>query len=352
MPTSHAELFFHIVRQPTTLRRLSSEIYPYANHSRARDFVRVNMPVAGSNGQLQEGQLVFLPEACFRQEAEDVITETLVAVNNAVLHEMDSQERRMLADSYDFLDNLNSNPDTFDVRLEVANSTASTLSAVMALEMRLLGDLLKDLESKYVDTFRAHGRMTPEFFEYRRRVYRMLDTHLGRVISAVGTQSPFALKARNRLNINTRSQIRYWSRHGTAGGVRDFQRHFGNVQRAQRWLRNGGYVGIALGGGLTYRDIKEACEVGDEADCRRETVVRSSEFGGSVAGAAGGSALAYTACSFGFSYFSLATSFIWCGLVAGAAGSAVGGYGMGKVGKALGTGAHDGSVILYERFAK
>lgn len=344
MAQGTTELFFHVLRQPTTLYTLSAEIYGDTARLAARDFRELNARVADSKGRLEAGQLVFLPDAaCHHPDQRDVIIETLIAVNNAVLTQMTAAERRTLADSYDFLDNTTSHPDLFHLGLTRTASTASTVSAVVALEIRLLGDVLKDLENRYVETFRHHGRMTPEFFRYRQGVYRMLDSHMGRVVSALSTQTPFAAPARRRFNIHTRSQIKYWNRNGTTEGVRDFKRHFGNIHRVHGWVRGGGYLALGIGGVLTYQNIAHACEVGDEEDCLRETVVQGTEFGSVAGGAALGAKVGYLACNAVFGVPSSGTSLLWCGLVAGTAGSVGGGLGGGWLGRLGGT-------MLYEQF--
>ncbi|WP_166264452.1 hypothetical protein [Marinobacter caseinilyticus] len=101
-------------------------------------------------------------------------------------------------------------------------------------------------------------------------------------------------------------------------------------------MKNGGYLTIAIDGALTYETIKKAFVSDNDRFCHKTKVIESSGFAGRVFGGVAGGSLAYGACSAIFALPSAGSSFLWCGLVAGAAGGFIGGTGIGLLGGFLG----------------
>ncbi|MEX2340491.1 MAG: hypothetical protein WD609_18155 [Aquisalimonadaceae bacterium] len=321
--SDRAEAYFHIVRRSTNLHELSQQLYGDSGSANAQDFRRINTVVADSSGQVLQGQFLFMPEGACRAD-EQGVAETLVGVNGIILGQMDWMDRRSLAEGYQFLDNAATNPQTVKTAIGIVNSSASGLLSTGSLQTRQIGRVLSELEQRYVQTYRAHGRLTPQFYAYRQRTFRTLDTALGRLVRNVTLGSPLKESAKRTLKVNTKSQILYWSRNGAAGGVRDFKGHFNRLHTVNRYFRFGGYATIGIDAMLTASTISEACHAGDERHCLRTSVVETGGLVGRVGGGIAGAALGYGACNAVLGGPTWGTSVVWCALVVGGTGSYLG----------------------------
>jgi hypothetical protein len=62
--------------------------------------------------------------------------------------------------------------------------------------------------------------------------------------------------------------------------------HLAGVTKASNYLKYGGYVGIAIGGGASYMKVQDVCAAGDADACERVKYTESGSFLGTVAGGA------------------------------------------------------------------
>lgn len=295
MSRPETDLFFHIVRHPTTLQTLSAQLYGSTQSTLAKEFRRINEPLTFA-GHLLEGQFLYLPEgACHRHERE--IMETLVAVNKVIRQQMKFDERRGLAEQHQTLNSAAASPGTLKAGLSVVGNTGSALTASLELNAKLMSNLLRDLESRYVQEIRLHGRLTPDFFAYRQSVLRRLDSRIGRTARTITLGTPYDERARQSLRVNIKSQILRWQRGGTTDGLRAFRDHFNRLRSLSTYAKYGGVFFIALDARLTADTIAKACKAEDDRGCDRVTAVETAGLAGRTAGGIAGGYLAYTGCS-------------------------------------------------------
>jgi len=336
-----AQAFFHVVRRATSLQRLGQQLYGDSGSTDAKEFLRINGAFTDVLGHVQQGQLLFLPQGACRADEQDV-TAMLTGVNRLIAGGMDWRERQILAETPQLVDNAANNPVTLKTVAGIVNSSASGVLSVGRLQVRQVGDLLKGLEIRYKQTFQAHGRLTPEFYAHRQRVFRTLDSRLGRMARVVALGSPMGQIARQTLKVNNKSQILYWNRNGASGGIRDFRGHFEHLRKISRYLRHGGLVTIGIDGMFTGDTITRACKDGDARDCRKSAVVESSGLAGRVSGGAVGASLGYVACNAVLAGPTVGSSLFWCALVVGGAGGLIGSQKLGKV-------FEDGAEKIFEK---
>lgn len=333
-------IFLHVVATPTTLSSLAKQLYESTSSPIAQDFLRINRVAADRAGQLLPGQILYLPEpVCHATEMEPQAIELIEYINHVIVHSMSAEERMMLANHTGLIDNAAQHPGLIEQGTRIGNTVASGLVASVSLQSRQLRDILKGLESKYVQSFRAHGELTPQFYAQRRIVYQQLDTAMGRLARTLSLGTPIDLKARQALKVRTKSQLLEWRRNGTAAGVTDLQPHFGRIQNVTRYLKGGGYLTIGIDGYLTYDTITNACSYGDDKFCHRTAATEGGRFAGNVAGGALGGGAAYVGCNALFGAPTVGSSVLWCGLIAGPIGGLIGGTVLGE------GGAQTGSVI-------
>ena len=143
--------------------------------------------------------------------------------------------------------------------------------------------------------------------------------------------------------LNTKSVLHQWKQQpGQVDSVPGFERNYRNVTRLSKTLRGAGYFGIALDVGKSGLKIHEACTVGAELSCGKTSAGEGGRLVGSVGGGAvSGIGAVYVTCNLLFGIQTAGTSLLWCGIVAGVAGSYAGGKYIGMGGKATGE-------VLYE----
>ena len=316
---------FHVVRRPTWLGAIARDLYGDASSDPAQAFSRINAR-AVRHHLVWPGQLLFIPASvCYHPQQEAEFGELVGRINDLVMTRINQAEREVLASHPNLVNQAAANPGLVHEAARYGSMAGAGLVSMLSAEHRAVRDLLKELEGRYLQTYRAHGRLTPDFFAQRRRIFAALDTLLGRMARALSLGTPMDQRARDALKISSKSQILHWKRHGTAGGLKDLKAHFERMAQVSRYLRAGGHLAIALDAYLTYDTITRACRAEDERECQRSAVVQGSAFAGSVLGGTFGGGLAYAACSAVFALPSAGSSLLWCALAAGGAGSVVGG---------------------------
>ncbi|MAL98054.1 MAG: hypothetical protein CL583_06345 [Alteromonadaceae bacterium] len=320
------EAYFHLVRELESLQSLATRLYGSSETPIAKDFIRINTVVA-ADGYVWPGAALFLPEPmCFGSDMEAHVTEVVRAANGEGAQMMSMPERQFLSANHHLVNNTAKNASLINNVLNLANTGASGLLASASLQTRIMSSSLKKLETKYVQEFRQHGKLTPHFFVERQQAYRTLDTALGRISRTLTMGTPYSTSAKSVLKVNTKSQVLHWKRNGTESGVKGFAKHFETMKQHGKYFKAGGALTVGIDGIFTYDKIQQACSVGSERECRRTAVVEGASFGGRAGGGAGGGALAYVGCNALFGAPSFGTSLMWCGVVAGLAGGALGGY--------------------------
>lgn len=321
--------YFHVTRELESLKSVATRLYGNTETPTAQDFLRFNSAVA-VDGYVWPGNLLFLPERmCYAPEVEAQVIETIKVANGDSLKEMTMPERQFLATNHTLVNNTAKSAPLLDSGFSVANTAVSGLFGALSLNSRIMGDSLKNLQTRYVEEFRKNGKLTQHFFIERQRAYRTLDTALGRISRTLTMGTPIDMTAKSALDINIKSQILHWKRHGTEQGVKGFQKHFATMQRHARFFKTGGFLTTGIDGFFTYDAIVKACQSKNDRECRKAAVVEGSAFGGRVGGGLAGGAIAYTTCNAFLAAPTVGTSLLWCGIVAGAAGGVAGGMGGG-----------------------
>ena len=335
-----SDALFHVVRFPTTIDVVAHQLYGDSDNFLFDEFKYVNRLALINGVGLLPGQLLYLPEPiCYHPDIKDEIVSFVGMVNERIIYRMDSGERRILADNATFASNAaeSSAANAISRNVGLVNTAAGgVLSGVSELTTSI-GESLKKLEAAYQNSFRAHGRLTPEFYSRRSQIYRQFDTKLGRLGRLIAFGSPFSANAKSSLKVSTKSNILHWRRNGV-GPLIDFQGHFGRLASATRNLKIGGYIAIGLDASLNEFAISEACASGDEDHCLRETyALRGKTLGSASVGIGTGIYGGYAVCNIAFGLPTGGSSLFWCALLAGGAVGSLGGMGGGALGEYGGT---------------
>ncbi|MGH8382041.1 PAAR domain-containing protein [Pseudomonas sp.] len=199
---------------------------------------------------------------------------------------------------------------------------------------------LRALEQLYLRAFSTHGHLkSEEFFASRQQLYRQLDGQL----KGAFLNKPLNLGSydslRRDLGISTKSLVHHWSRAGAPGEIPGYATHMDKVAKTAKYLKYGGSVGIALGGGASLLKVQEVCRAGETEACRRVRFTEAGSFSGGIGGGMAGVALggyaAYLTCGVAAAFTGGLGGAV-CGIVLVGGGSVAGGVGGSYGGELIG----------------
>lgn len=198
---------------------------------------------------------------------------------------------------------------------------------------------LRAIEQLYQRTFTAHGHLkSPEFFASRQQLYRQLDGQL----KGAFLNKPLNLGSydtlRRDLGISSKSLVHHWTRAGAPGEIPGYATHMDEVAKMAKYLKYGGHVGIALGGGASALKVQEVCRAGETEACKKIRFTESGSFSGGLGGGALGALIggdvALAVC--GFAAITGPVGVGFCGIVLVGGGSLIGAVGGESFGEWLG----------------
>ncbi len=206
---------------------------------------------------------------------------------------------------------------------------------VLAKGLKQIDGTLRDIEFLHQREFSTHGHLqNPQFFASRQRLYRQLDSQLKATFlgKQLGLGSYPTL--RQDLGISTRSLVHHWSKGGAPGQIPGYATHMDQIAKAAKYLRNGSYIGIALGGTASALKVQEVCKAGETQACQKIRFTETGSFAGALGGGSVGVWIgsgAATAICAAIGIGSAGIGGVICGLVvvggASATGGAIGGGG-------------------------
>ncbi|QEU21117.1 hypothetical protein FOB49_21935 [Klebsiella aerogenes] len=132
---------------------------------------------------------------------------------------------------------------------------------------------------------------------------------------------------RRALNLSSRSIVHEWSTVGV-GAIPGYSTYTGNAARAARFLKYGGYIGIAFSFAGATNNVIKSCTTGRESECGNTEFKEYFNFGASttlgLAGGAYGSTGTVALCV-GVGLATAGTGALPCAIIGGLAGGYIGG---------------------------
>jgi hypothetical protein len=148
---------------------------------------------------------------------------------------------------------------------------------------------LPALEQLHQRTFSTYGHLnSPEFFASRQQLYRQLDAQLKSAFLNKQLNLGSYDTLRRDLGISTKSLVHHWSRAGASGEIPGYATHLDQVAKTAKYLKYGGHVGVALGGGASLLKVQEVCRSGETEACKRIRFTEAGSFSGGLGGGAVG----------------------------------------------------------------
>ncbi|CAI8981214.1 hypothetical protein [Pseudomonas zeae] len=146
-------------------------------------------------------------------------------------------------------------------------------------------NLLSQLEEMHPRTFQPQkGLNIQEFFTIRQELLAQFHQSLSTLVTrgAGAPESPLATLR----GYGGHGPIHHWSKAGAPGGLMGYATHIDSVAPACRYLKNGGWLGIALKDCSAARKISALCRIGREAECHSVCLSDSRTWGVDLNGSA------------------------------------------------------------------
>lgn len=312
------EVFYHFAKQTQSIETLIRSLYSRPTKSTIDHFTAINSHI--ENGLVQIGQLVIItPEnsmQCSQFEAD--LMEAAILVDQR-LAKLSKEDKRIIAENYQLLNNITS----------AGGIGYGTTLTFFSHHVKNIESILKQIEKLYVQTYNSTSNLkSSKFHQQRKQLFMRLDTTMKTFVgqARMGFSYNF-LDTKNSLGLSTKSMVHQWkSQTGAVTNIPGFAKNYDKVAKLSKTLKGAGYVGIALDVGQSGVKIHEACTIGSEQQCTKTSFQEGGRLGGIVVGGAGGGVLAtYVTCNLIFGIETAGTSLLWCGIVAGVAGSYAGG---------------------------
>ncbi|SDV12266.1 hypothetical protein [Pseudomonas mucidolens] len=318
---------FYVVPKSTTADKLEAQLFTSRNPAVIAKFKTLNPYL----DQVKAGQLIVLSDPnnlrCTREEAYLMAAAEKV---NTALQTLTPEEADFMARHRDEIESF----------LKHGSTSIGTGVAVFDSNLDSVKNTLRDIEALHQSTFLRDGHLrSPEFFVERKRLFGQLDTHLTRFTKkSIGFPDHPNLKS--ALGISNRSLVHRWTKAGAPDQIPGYATHMDGIAKAAKYVKYGGWLGTAIGGGASYIKIQDVCGASNTEACKKVKFTETGSFAGGVAGGAAvglaltGSTAAAMCVALGVPTGGLAT--LACGVVVVGAGSFVSGTIGGALGEEMG----------------
>ncbi|WP_392888062.1 hypothetical protein ACF6ZU_25280 [Pseudomonas migulae] len=318
---------FYVVPRSTTADKLQSRLFTSASPAVIAKFKALNPNL----DQVKAGTMIVLSDPnnhlCTFEEA--LLMEAAGNVNRA-LEPLSSEEADFMARHYDEIAFL----------ISKGSLGASVGLAMFSKNLDDVRDILRDIDGLHTRTFQANGHLnSPEFYAERKRLLTQLDTQLTKLTKkSIGFPDHPNLKS--VLGISTKSLVHRWRKAGAIGQIPGYATHIDAVSKAAKYVKYGGWVGTAVGGGASAIKVQGVCAEGSVEACEKVKFTEAGGFAGGIIGGAFASAI-LTGPTVGWICAGLAiptggTAALACGLIVVGTGSFAGGFLGGDAGEAVG----------------
>jgi len=263
---------FYVVPRSTTADKLQARLFTSASPAVIAKFKALNPNL----DQVKAGTMIVLSDPnnhlCTFEEA--LLMQAAGNVNRA-LEPLSSEEADFMARHYEEIAFL----------ISKGSLGASAGLAMFSKNLEDVKDILRDIDSLHTRTFQANGHLkSPEFYAERKRLLTQLNAQLTKLTKkSIGFPDHPNLKS--VLGISTKSLVHRWRKAGAIGQIPGYATHIDAVSKAAKYVKYGGWVGTAVGGGASAIKVQGVCAEGNVEACER---VKFTEVGGFAGGVAGG----------------------------------------------------------------
>jgi uncharacterized Zn-binding protein involved in type VI secretion len=263
---------FYIVPKSTTREQLEASLFTLRDPAVMGKFKLLNPNLR----DVKAGSMIVLSDPnnyqCTREEA---LLMDVAARTNQVLETLSPEEADFMVQHRDVIQ-------TF---LTYGSNATGIGASIFKNNLDNVGDALRDIEALQQNTLQRDGHLrSPAFFAERQRLLAKLNSHMT-ALTRKGIGFPDHINLKKALGISSQSLVHLWTDASPAGQIPGYATHLEGVAKASKYVKYGGWLGTAVGGGASVLKVQEVCTAGNTEACER---VRFTETGSFVVGIGGG----------------------------------------------------------------
>ncbi|AMQ87070.1 hypothetical protein [Pseudomonas glycinae] len=319
---------FYIVPKSLSAEKLQAQLFPSPNPNVIAKFKSLNQ----LDDVVKAGTLIVLSDPDNQQctYEESLLMETAHIVSMA-LAPLTVEEADFFAQHYEVIRRT----------LSDGSKVIGVGTAMAANHLDGIKAALKDIEELHTSTIKANGSLNSKAFKKRRAgLLQRLDGQLtGLTKRAIGLPDYPNLKI--ALGIEHPHRVHRWRKAGGIGQTPGYSTHIQGVVKASQYIKYGGWIGTAVGGGASAMKVQDVCTNGSAEACKKVKYTEAGSFLGGAVGSAVGASAASTICvAIGVSTAGIAG--VLCGVLVAGAGS----FTIGSVGE---KGGEIAGELIYEK---
>lgn len=266
---------FYIVPRSMSGEQVLARLFADIPHKHLANRIKALNPTFAKG--FKAGEMIVLgnlinPTACLREEAELMAAATKV---RAALEPLSEDEADFMAE----------HQAEIALMVDGASQSLGLSTDILGNGLKQIDGTLRDIEYLHQREFATHGHLqSQQFFTSRQQLYRQLDNQLKATFlgKQLGLGSYPTL--RQDLGISTRSLVHHWSKGGAPGQIPGYATHMNEIAKAAKYLKNGSYIGIALGGTASVLKVQEVCQAGETQACQKIRFTETGSFAGALGG--------------------------------------------------------------------
>lgn len=277
-PRQRIEPGYCVVETPGSLTSQANMLFRNPNSEAARYYLQLN----ADTPWVKPGHILIVADPHNPQQGPALhhLRQAKNQVNKAMV-QLDAEQATFLQRNYDTLATILNGSST---GLGIASDSGKRY-------FQRIDEILQRIEITYQNQFRTQGTLIgQQFFVERNRLFGELKAMLDKPVFSRLTRKILNLRPyesiKSALNLSSRSIVHEWSTAGV-GAIRGYSTYLDSTNRAIKFMKNAGWVGLAISATSTTNDVYHACTTGRESECGH---VAFKEYGAFVAGVGLGSA--------------------------------------------------------------
>lgn len=318
---------FYIVPKSTTREQLEASLFTLRDPAVMGKFKLLNPNLR----DVKAGSMIVLSDPnnyqCTREEA---LLMDVAARTNQILETLSPEEADFMVQHRDVIQTI----------LGFGSKAIGIGASIFKNNLDNVSDTLKKIEALHQHSFLRDGHLSsPTFLAERQKLLAQLDGHLTS-LTRKGIGFPDHPNLNRAMFLSPPSLVHRWTEAGGVGQMPGYATHLEGVAGASKYLKYGGWVGTAIGGGESAMKVQGVCAGGNPEACER---VRFTETGSFVVGIGGGmgagwmlSAPVVGALCIGLGVPTGGIGTLACSIIVVGAGAYVGGEVGGKLGEMAG----------------
>lgn len=271
--TSAQEPGFYVVPKSTTREQLEANLFTLRDPAVMGKFKLLNPNLR----DVKAGSMIVLSDPnnyqCTREEA---LLMDVAAKTNRVLETLSPEEADFMVQHRDAIQNF----------LTYGSKAIGVGASIFKNNLDNVDKTLREMESLHQRSFLRDGHLSsPMFVAERQKLLAQLDSHMTS-LTRKGIGFPNHPNLNRALFLSPPSLVHRWTEAGGVGQMPGYATHLEGVAKASKYLKYGGWVGTAVGGGASAMKVQDVCTAGNTEACKRVKFTEAGSFAGGIGGGA------------------------------------------------------------------